>query len=334
MAQIKIEATVKQQDVQVSGRRHAPFPLPGLLFFCALVVGLVCAPKSPSAKKNTSPLPEPTGTSLPVAHTGMREIELKACTMDGQTATLDVWVKELSKENLNNDMLLQNAFKNASRNLDGKEMVGNAGARAVSDSFDKLTKQQLQEKMHPGQSLESATQSLEGTVMGTTFGIPTVGGPGCSVTTALTGGAHLEVGQKREDSTVYLGYYKGKDWFVASEDAKDVNGEALLMDFNQASGYSTSFDMYGHHDWQLPDLDILDKMKEAKHKGEFSGTYNEIDHSANSSYWSSVHGGMWAGSEFFSDPPQHSWGFEYDTGANFTAHARVRCVRSESRFSK
>jgi hypothetical protein len=64
-------------------------------------------------------------------------------------------------------------------------------------------------------------------------------------------------GDQMSDGTFYLGIFIDKDgeeknWFVAAEDAKDGNGERLMLDFNEAAQYAKDLTAHGHNDWMVP----------------------------------------------------------------------------------
>lgn len=87
------------------------------------------------------------------------------------------------------------------------------------------------------------------------------------------------------DGSIYLGKYKGRDWLVAAEDAKDGNGKNLLMDFNEAAAYAATSRAHGRNDWVVPTNDILMQMF-LYGSGTLKKTYNQ-EGSYQSVYWSS-----------------------------------------------
>ncbi len=104
----------------------------------------------------------------------------------------------------------------------------------------------------------------------------------------------LKIGAKMPDGTIYLGYHNKKDWFVATEDAKNASGKKLVMSFNEAAGYAKDLRAHGHADWRVPpgkndynEPDILGVMFNSKSVGAFKGTYDESGAHPSSWYWSS-----------------------------------------------
>jgi hypothetical protein len=118
--------------------------------------------------------------------------------------------------------------------------------------------------------------------------------------TAPVNARHLKSGEYASDGSIYLGYFKNKDWFVTAEDAKDAEGENLRMNFNAAAKYAKKLKAHGHDDWRVPPrteerdkpnimgqtnkgTNIMNEMYMNRDTGAFIGTYDE-----NHSYWSST----------------------------------------------
>ncbi len=81
-------------------------------------------------------------------------------------------------------------------------------------------------------------------------------------------------GDRMEDGSIYLRRRQGRDWFAAAEDSTDAQGNRLRLNFKNAAAFARHADVDGHHDWALPDADLLYSMKDAKDKGAFRGTYH------------------------------------------------------------
>jgi hypothetical protein len=111
---------------------------------------------------------------------------------------------------------------------------------------------------------------------------------------------HLKSGEYASDGSIYLGYFKKKDWFVTAQDAQDAEGSRLRMNFNAAAKYAKKLQAHGHDDWMVPSRaddrnrpnimgesvkseNIMNEMFRYKDAGAFKGTYDE-----NHSYWSST----------------------------------------------
>ena len=104
-----------------------------------------------------------------------------------------------------------------------------------------------------------------------------------------------DTGKKMNDGTFYLGRFKSKDgmvkdWFAAAEDAQNMNGRRLSLDFNDAVQYAQDSRAHGHDDWMLPpgpddrkgEPDILNVM--FNNKSKIGGFGHDP---ADSWYWSS-----------------------------------------------
>ncbi len=90
------------------------------------------------------------------------------------------------------------------------------------------------------------------------------------------------IGEEMPDGTIFLGSFNDKDWYVTGQDAKDSNGNNLLLAFNKASSYAKKLDIHGHNDWQLPpggdepnEPSLIREMFKHRHTGKFKGTYKE-----------------------------------------------------------
>ncbi len=145
--------------------------------------------------------------------------------------------------------------------------------------------------------------------------------------------AWAKAGDVMPDGTVYLGLYKGKDWFVTAGGAKDGDGKNLTMDFNSAAAYAQNLKAHGHDDWIVPphggaskEPDILLEMFNNKSKGAFKDTYDEGDSLDSGIYWSSSLASGdpgYARVQGFGDTYQH-WTHHKDD----TERVSLRCVRA------
>ena len=100
----------------------------------------------------------------------------------------------------------------------------------------------------------------------------------------------------------------------------------LTMHFNQAAEYAKNLQAHGHHDWVVPDKDILNEMFNNKSAGAFKGTYNESGDRNYGWYWTSTQG---------QDNPGWPWRQMFRDGNREWTHEfwrlSVRCVRSVPR---
>jgi hypothetical protein len=121
-----------------------------------------------------------------------------------------------------------------------------------------------------------------------------------------------DAGKIMEDGTIYLGFYKDRDWYVTDKDAP------LRMNFNKAAEYARYLHQHGYSDWLVPDAEILTHMFNNKSSGNFAGSYGE------SYYWTSKADG---------DEINRGWqvSFKHGSTGAYNDSVQVRCVRSEPR---
>ncbi|MBI3440838.1 MAG: hypothetical protein HY052_03375 [Proteobacteria bacterium] len=153
----------------------------------------------------------------------------------------------------------------------------------------------------------------------------------------------LKPGDVAIDGSIYLGCHKGRDWYVTAKDApdtyfssNDLSGDDQLSTFfNRAVDLTKHLRAHGHHDWALPDKDILAAMYEARRAGAFKGTYNEGVRK-NYGHWGShsILGDWYISSSVPPAPPDRVWEKMFTDGSQLTqpqnSQAAVRCVRSVS----
>ena len=137
--------------------------------------------------------------------------------------------------------------------------------------------------------------------------------------TAVSGAG---VGDRMPDGTLYLGKYRGVRWFVMDMDAKDQRGRNLLMDHDAAEKYAKNLKAHGHADWTIPDQDILQKMFGNRHKGSFTGTYDEQGNFSSGWYRSSTQNAKFTGNTIAQWFSNGNSGWVPKSGA-----FSVRCVR-------
>jgi len=146
-----------------------------------------------------------------------------------------------------------------------------------------------------------------------------------------------QAGDVMPDDSIYLGCYRGRDWYVAAEDAKDGKGNPLSMTFNKASKYVRSLKAHGHDDWQIPNEDVLKAMYQSRNEGAFVETYNEGRVISQDCYWSSTLGSEFVKTFWHQDSAERSKIYqtrlfsseETVMGVGATLASAVRPVRSE-----
>ncbi len=143
----------------------------------------------------------------------------------------------------------------------------------------------------------------------------------------------LKAGDKMPDGSIYLGYMRGKDWYVTAEDAQDQNGKRLRFKFNEACGYARVLHVHSHADWKLPSEElemegILTIMYRNASIGAFEGTYSPSD-GISGFYWSSNVSSDGKAVEQIN----FRWGDRVKVDA-MNNYGSVRCVRSVPRVPK
>jgi len=101
-------------------------------------------------------------------------------------------------------------------------------------------------------------------------------------TTWQTAVSRAGVGDRMPDGSIYLGKFRSVRWFVMDHDV------GKPMSYDQAQAYAQNLHAHGHADWKIPDQDILEQMYGNRHKGSFSGSYNESGNFTSGWYWSST----------------------------------------------
>jgi len=121
-------------------------------------------------------------------------------------------------------------------------------------------------------------------------GLQNIFAAGREIAAAIAEYNRLKPGDLCEDGSIYIGFFDDQDWYAMAADAKDIEGNWLTLNFNEAAKYGETLRACNRDDWKIPPKQILDEVVRLKNVGAFAGSFNAQEGVA-AWHWSSSDAG-------------------------------------------